>query len=378
MKKTVCYLLAVLMVFLMLAGCGGPAKETEEPTTEPTTEATEATEIPTETEKAEMSTPDLAEYVKKSTVTLHVELKDGGKMEGSGFFVDDKGTIVTSYHVIDAAENITVEVSDSGKYDVKRIIDFSEVYDVAVLQIDFSGNSYLEYVKEAPRTGETVYAVGASLGSLTGTFSNGIISAASRDVGVIECVQTTAAISNGNSGGPLVNVYGEVVGINAFSYTGGENLNLAVAIDTLSEHLTMDKNWNMSQYREWYKKEIDRSYKIWNYTDDVFEQSKINTYQHVTGTDCLMSAYDWDFLDGDMEDCVEGYNTKYGVFCYEYDVDEFDDYTAYLNSIGYFFIESKDYSEGVSYYYENEFNGYRVDIFVLKGDELVIVEPYTN
>lgn len=378
MKKLLCCVFALLMMVSLLAGCGSSKKEehaappvvTEAPTEAPTT-------VPTEPPKVEMATPDLAEYVQKRTVTVNVEMKDGGTSAGSGFFVDDNGTIVTNYHVIDSANAITVEVSDGGKYDVKKIVDFSELYDIAVLQIDISGNDYLEYIEEKCRTGETVYAVGSSLGTLTGTFSDGIISSTSRSVGLIDCVQTTAAISNGNSGGPLVNVYGEVIGINAFSYVGGENLNLAITIDTLDE-LSMDKNWNLSQYREWYKKEIDRSYLVWNYSTEEYEQSKINTYQHVTGMECLMSSFNWNFLEGDFEDCVDGYDVEYGVFCYEYDVQDFDKYTEYLNSIGYFFVESEDFTDGISYYYQNEFNGYCVDIFVLKGDELVVIEPYAE
>lgn len=373
MKKFLCCMFALLMMVSLLAGCGSSKKgEPAAPQVE-----TEETKPP----KVEMSTVDLAEYVQKRTVTINVNLKDGGTSAGSGFFVDDQGTVVTSYHVIDAADSISVEVSDGGKYDVTKIVDFSEIYDVAVLKIDYSGNDYLTYIDEKCRTGESVYAVGSSLGTLTGTFSDGIISSTSRTVGLIDCVQTTAAISNGNSGGPLVNVYGEVIGINAFSYIGGENLNLAVTIDTLDE-LSMDKNWNISQYREWYKKEIDRSYLVWNYTYEEYEQSKINTYQHITGSDCIYSYYDWKFLDSYYyNNQVKGYNPEYGIFCYEYDVEKLDQYTEYLNSIGFVFMESEDFEEGTSYYYENEFSGFMMDIFTYTdkdGKEFVIIEPYTN
>ena len=381
MKKILCFALAMLMLASMLVGCGKDKEEEPAAPEEMETPADgvgeELPEEPSEPVRTEMSAPDLAEYAQKRTVTLNVDLKDGGTSAGSGFFIDDQGTIVTSYHVIDAADSISVEISDGGKYDVKTIIDFDENYDVAVLQIDFSGNDYLNFVEDAPRTGETVYAVGSSLGTLTGTFSDGIISSNHRTVGMIDCVQTTAAISNGNSGGPLVNTYGEVVGINAFSYIGGDDLNLAVTIDTLDK-LSMDKNWNMSQYREWYKKEIDRSYLVWNMTEEEYELSKINTYQHVTGAECLLSCLNWDFLDGEFEDTVEGFDKDFGIFCYEYNVQEFDDYTAYLNSVGYFFMESEDFSDGISYYYRNDFNGFCVDIFVIEGDELIVIEPYVE
>lgn len=376
MKKFICCSLAILLVLSMFAGCGKedepvrnvPVKDFDAPVA-----TEEATEAPTEAPRVEMSTTDLAEYVQKRTVTISVELA-GGTSTGSGFFIDDQGTVVTSYHVIDAAESIAVEVSDGGKYQVDQIVDFDENLDIAVLKLDITGNDYLKIAEEDARTGEEVYAVGSSLGFLNGTFSNGMVSTASRKIGIIDCVQTTAAISSGNSGGPLVNVYGEVIGINAFSYTSGENLNLAVKIHELDK-LAMDKNFSINQFREWYKKEIDRSFYFYSYSDETYYQSKVHTYQHVTGATCEYSAFNWDFLQGDFDYVVDGYDVDYGLFMYEYNVDEFDTYTDYLTSVGFVFLESEDFNEGTSYYYENEFMGYIVDIFVMKGDEIVIIEP---
>lgn len=372
-KSRICGVLVILLAFLC-AGCGNkPAAAPE------TTAAPVETTLPMETEpqRTEMATPDLAEYVQNRTVTITATMEDGSTSVGSGFFIDDMGTVATSYHVIDAANEISVEVSDGGKYDVRKIMDVSEIYDIAVIKIDMEGNPYLKRCEEKIRTGEAVYAVGSSLGFLNGTFSDGMISNAVRNVGIIECVQTTAAISEGNSGGPLVNAYGEVIGINAFSYQGGENLNLAVRIETLDE-LDMDKDWSMNQFREWYKKEISRSYKVWNYTTKEWELSKINTYQQITGRTCDMSYYSWDFLDGYTPDKKEGYHDSYGVFQYEYDVEEFDKYTEYLNSIGFYFSESEEFSEGTSYYYENEFTGHCMDIFIMAGDKNIVLEPYCN
>jgi len=343
-RQKLCLFCAACLIVMCITGCG--ANEAPVSTTEAATEA--ATEVVTEPLRKEMSTPDLAEYVQQRTVTITVKDKEGNSSSGSGFFIDDEGTVVTCYHVIDAADVISAEVSDGGKYDVKKIVDFNEVYDIAILKVDIEDSLYLEICQEKSRTGETVYAVGSSLGFLSGTFSNGIISNVSRSVGVIDCIQTTAAISSGNSGGPLVNVYGEVIGINALSYTAGENLNLSIDTDML-QMLNMDKNWNMSQYKEWYKKEIDRSYKVWNYTSKEWELTKVNTYQHVTGQECFASDYNFDFLEGDTDSLVEGYDENKGVFFYAYDVREFDNYTAYLNTVGFTYQKSEDYSEGISY-----------------------------
>lgn len=385
-------MLTVVFTFVaMLSGCTGsegskgkldlPGDETKAPTVAstaaPTTEPTTApTTEPTEPPKVKMDVPDLAEYVQKRTVTLNVTLKDGTS-RGSGFFIDDQGTLVTSYHVIDGAIDIEVEVSDGAKYAMKEIVDFSELLDLAVIKLDITDNPFLALPEEAARTGEDVYAVGSSLGFLDGTFSNGIISNSSRYVGQIECIQTTAAISNGNSGGPLVNAFGEVIGINAFSYTGGENLNLAVKIENLDK-LGMDKHWNINKYKEWYDKEISRSFMFYDYEAGEYVLSKVNTYQHVTGTECMASAADWSFLEGDFEYVVEGYDAIYGLFFYEYDVNAFDQYTEYLATVGFEYNNQESYNEGVSYYYVNPFTGMKVDIFILDGDELMVIEPYCN
>ena len=87
-----------------------------------------------------MNPADLAEYVSERTVTINVEGENGYSSVGSGFFIDDQGTLVTCYHVIDAAESISVHVSDGGNYDVSKIVDFSVLHDIAILTVDRTGN----------------------------------------------------------------------------------------------------------------------------------------------------------------------------------------------------------------------------------------------
>lgn len=367
-------LLSGIMVLVMtllpvLSGCASKGKSEEPVTTIPQT-----TTAPVPATPQSMNAADLAEYVQARTVTITAE-GTNFTSTGSGFFIDDNGTLVTCYHVIDGADEITAEIASGGKYTVETVVDCSELYDIAVLQLELSGNDYLPKCTSAVRTGETVYAVGSSLGFLDGSFSNGVISSASRTVGTIKCLQTTASISSGNSGGPLVNEYGEVVGVNAFSYASGDDLNLAISMDTVDQ-LGMDKNWSISQFREWYSKEIGRSYHFWDNTNKEWVLSKVHTYQHVTGQACLISDYDWDILSGDTSDAVEGYDDGRGVFYYEYSADEFDEYTDYLGTMGFAFLEKKNYSQGDSYYYFNEFNGQRIDLFVTSGNDFLIVEPY--
>ena len=314
-------------------------------------------------EKVAMAQTDLAEYVQQRTVTVSVQTITGSSSVGSGFFIDDQGTIVTNYHVIDMGSQMSVQVSDSGSYDVEKIIDFSPVYDLAILKIDITGNPYLDIRETPAKTGEQVYAVGSALGVLTGSFTTGTISSVSRTVGLIDCIQMDAAISHGNSGGPLVDAYGEVVGINTFSYTSGESLNLAIK-PTVLDRLSRDKNYTVNDFREWYSTESSRSYSP--YDGENFYYSLINTYQYITGKECIRSiATDGDYKTG-YRDCMRGY-------AYDYDVASYDSYVAYLKSIGFVFDQSENFDGGISYYYYDEREDVQVDLFISSDESILLI-----
>ena len=366
MKKIISLALVLVMVFCITA-CGGNDVQ-QEGTTPPT-----ITEPAAKTEKTSLSAPELAKLASPATVAVYA---DGST--GTGFFIDDQGTFVTCFHVIDGANEIRAGMHDGGSYEVKEIIDFSELYDIAVLKADITNTPYLDFNKNDVVQGETVYALGTSNG-LEGTFSNGVISAISRKIGAIDCVQTNAAISSGNSGGPLLNEFGEVIGIVAYRYISGQNLNLAIDVDML-DHLTMDKNWNMNQFREWYAKETDRSYLVRSY-DEInkeydFYYSYIHTYHHVTGQPCFGSMKDWRLFEkNNMAGLVKEYRDDFGVYVYNYNVNEFDQYTDYLTSIGFKYVDSTNYENGVFYKYYNEYTDYTVNIGVMEAKNYIIIEP---
>ena len=161
---------------------------------------------------------------------------------GSGFFISEDGLLITNYHVIKNGREFKVFLSDGTEYTVSKVVSYDIEKDIAVLQVDTKGNkvAYLEIATELPAVGDAVYAIGSSLG-LTGTFSSGIVSYVNRtikDVPGVSFIQTTTPISSGNSGGPLVDEHGYVVGINSMSYTEGQNLNLAIEI---SQYLDLKK-----------------------------------------------------------------------------------------------------------------------------------------
>jgi serine protease Do len=154
---------------------------------------------------------------------------------GSGFIVDPKGVILTNNHVVDGADQVTVELHDGRKF-VSKDIKTDPKTDLAIVRIESSGPlPYLEMGDSAAmEIGDRVLAVGAPFG-LTGTVTSGIISGKGRAVRINmyeDFLQTDAAINPGNSGGPLVNLEGRVVGINSAikSRSGGfQGVGLAVS-----------------------------------------------------------------------------------------------------------------------------------------------------
>ena len=136
---------------------------------------------------------------------------------GSGFIIDEKGIVVTNNHVIDGAEDIVVQVNGEKKFKAK-VIGADPLSDIAVLQIETKekfvpvkfGDS------DKARIGDWVIAIGNPFG-LGGTVTSGIISARNRSIGLSryeDYIQTDASINSGNSGGPLFDMNGDVVGIN--------------------------------------------------------------------------------------------------------------------------------------------------------------------
>ena len=176
----------------------------------------------------------LYEKTAPSVVDITVYDEEGDALaNGSGFFINDHGDIVTNYHVIEDACSADVRLIDDEVYEVKYVLSYDPVIDLAVLRVDLTGNDYLSMAKEPASTGDAIYTLGSSLG-FTGTFSDGMVSTASRVIDGVDYIQITAPISSGNSGGPLINTHGEVLGVNTWEQPEGQNMNFAVNIQELA------------------------------------------------------------------------------------------------------------------------------------------------
>jgi Do/DeqQ family serine protease len=165
---------------------------------------------------------------------------------GSGVVIDSKGYILTNHHVIDGADKIRVEFAD-GKSAAARIVGSDPPTDLAVLKVEETGLPTLSYGdSDAARVGDVVLAFGNPLG-VGQTVTMGIVSAKGRATGVgdgsyEDFLQTDAPINQGNSGGALVNLQGELVGINAqiVSPSGG-NIGLGFAIPSSMARAVADQ-----------------------------------------------------------------------------------------------------------------------------------------
>jgi hypothetical protein len=172
-----------------------------------------------------LSIQDMYEKVNPSTVLVVADKGEQASI-GTGVIMTEDGYIITNAHVISGGKDCWIALDTGYTYDAK-LVGYSEERDLAVLKAvdaaDLPAASFGD--SDLCRVGDTVYAIGNPLGvELRGTLTDGIISAINRDVQVdgrvMTLLQTTAALNNGNSGGPLINEYGQVVGINTLKMSG--------------------------------------------------------------------------------------------------------------------------------------------------------------
>jgi len=190
-----------------------------------TTEPTSSSNDDVARDGAELTTADLVELAEPSIVRIATATG-----VGTGFVVDEDGYILTNHHVVESAlggfnTGITVTMSDGGTYQAE-IVGVDARADIALLKIEASGLPALAFADlDDVVVGQDVVAMGFALdldGGEGGSFSvtRGIVSQKNRSIhenspsSILGAIQTDAAINHGNSGGPLLNLYGEVVGVN--------------------------------------------------------------------------------------------------------------------------------------------------------------------
>ncbi len=233
-----------------------PVSTDPEPTAEPTQPAAicgdgtfllnpSPDSVPNVFQEGGLSLQEIYDKVIPSVVSISCR-GAAGSSSGTGVILSAQGYIVTNCHVVSGAEMITVRLTDDRDF-TADLVGADEVSDLAVLRINAGDLTPAEFGDSGVlRVGDSVAAIGDPLGEeLRGTMTNGIVSAINRDVTTggrtLNLIQTNAALNSGNSGGPLINCYGQVIGINTMKISaftdiaGVEGLGFAIPSTTVKE-----------------------------------------------------------------------------------------------------------------------------------------------
>ncbi len=216
-------------VILMVAGCGKYVAETEVPT---------SYMIP------------LVKKIQPAIVTIVAyDVNRNVTSQGSGFFVDKKGHLITNYHVLDGAYAADVKTFDGVKYPIEVVVAENKLSDLIKVRVKIPEGAvhWVVVTETEPSIGERVMVVGTPMG-LEQTVSEGIVSAV-RELPVVGKVfQLSAPISPGSSGSPVVNMNGNVIGVVSFQALKGQNLNFAVSGKGI---LDLKQNETIKTLSEW-------------------------------------------------------------------------------------------------------------------------------
>jgi hypothetical protein len=234
---------------------------------------------------------------------------------GTGFFIDAKGTGITNYHVLAGANSAQIKTLDGNHYQINNIISESEKMDIIKFSIGNEANRIFPYLKlcqSQPIEAEDVFVIGNPK-ELEYSVSNGIISSIRNIEDLGRIVQTTAPISSGNSGSPLINMKGEVLGVISFTLLEGQNLNFAISVSNFT------KMESINQYL--FPTAVENSS---SKIDDIFKKfewktSSADVVQNETRTFMKKDKT----LDGDLRLCYRGIIASIDVeVCYIFVFDE--------------------------------------------------------
>ncbi len=191
----------------------------------------------------------VAESLVPSVVSVLTASSESGSYTGAGtgVIVSSNGYILTNRHVAEGARRIAIVVDGDEMYEDTTLVGFDPLNDIAFIKINNAGNSFTPAVfgdSKSLQIGQQVIAIGNSLGLYPNTVTAGIISGMGRSITasdgtgyhaerLSDMIQTDAAINQGNSGGPLVNAGGQVIGINTAVATSGQGIGFAIPISSV-------------------------------------------------------------------------------------------------------------------------------------------------
>jgi hypothetical protein len=179
------------------------------------------------------------DLVAKSVVKVHCYDENGEEIAtGSGFIAYDRETFITNYHVLAAGKTMSIETESGASFNVVKLIGYSEDDDLAILGLDGdTGLKPLRFDDSRPKKGDKIYAIGSPQG-IKNTVSDGLVSSVYDDEnGNLDVIQISAPISQGSSGGVLLNSACEAIGVTSSGYTdySYQNINFAIPIKKVEE-----------------------------------------------------------------------------------------------------------------------------------------------
>lgn len=179
---------------------------------------------------AEVSLTPLVKRIQPSVATIITyDMSKKVLNQGTGFFINGRGHLITNFHVLRGAHQAEVRIHDGTHYPIKSIVSGNADVDLIEVLVDIPETlvEWIEVTEVLPQVAEPVLVIGSPMG-LEHTVSEGIVSAIRRIPGVGTVCQISAPISSGSSGRPVINMKGEVVGVATFQLLEGQNLNFAV------------------------------------------------------------------------------------------------------------------------------------------------------
>ncbi len=176
---------------------------------------------------------DLYAQLLPSVVTLKVRNGQGEHFTGAGFLALAQDTAVTAWHVVSDAVCVTAQFANGDEREVLGVVDKSTLHDLALLKLSSRDHPLTRLAQTAPRIGARVYVIGAPKG-FSFSIADGLVSQIQTVDGFPQ-YQVSCPFSTGNSGGPLVNEQGEVIGVASWSKLGAQNLNFAVPVELIAK-----------------------------------------------------------------------------------------------------------------------------------------------
>ena len=220
--------------------------------------------------RKELSITDIIQANRESVVTVKTATGIG-----SGFFINREGHIVTNKHVLPNPDGAEIKTISGNVYKIQKVIHEDSVADLVIASTDTTSRESkpVSINSILPAVGEKIIVIGSPLG-LEQTVSDGIVSALRRNQQSIEFIQITAPVSPGNSGGPLLNMRGEVIGVATFQYSSGQNLNFCVAASRIAG---LQQGWpSSSSQSSGDQRQMPQANEVYCYLDSNGQVSFVN------------------------------------------------------------------------------------------------------